>query len=274
MGNAAVITILLIVANVLFSWKGFKNSAFFDSYKFEIDPILVHKDYKRMITSGFLHANWLHLIMNMYVLFSFGSILEMILGWPVYLIIYFASLIGGNLLALFVHRHHSDYNAIGASGAVSGVVFATIALFPNMNVFFLPGWLFAIIYVGASIYGIKTKKGNIGHDAHLGGALIGMIVAILFNPQILLINYIPILLITIPAIVFIVLIASKPHILIIDGIGKSKTSDIEKYTIDQRFNADKNQQQQEIDRILDKINRKGANSLTEKEKETLKEFTR
>jgi len=272
--DTPIVTLLLIVANVLFSYKGFTNNAFFDGYKFEVDPILIHKDYKRLVTSGFLHANWMHLILNMYVLFSFGSILEMLLGHTAFLVIYFASLIGGDLLALFIHRNHGDYSSIGASGATNGIVFATIALFPGMIIFFLPGWLFGVIYIGISIYGIKTRKGNVGHDAHLGGALIGMVTAILFRPETLLHNYLPVLLLTIPAIAFIILIASKPHVLIIDGFGKSKKSEIKQYNIDHRFNATKNQQQQEIDRILDKINQKGAKSLSDKEKETLKELTR
>jgi membrane associated rhomboid family serine protease len=277
MGNIGVAGILLIAANVLFSYRGFKNHTFFNAYKFEIDPILVRKDYKRLITSGFLHVDWIHLFFNMYTLYAFSGVLETFLGWPIFLVIYFASLIGGDLLALFIHRNHHHYSAVGASGAVSGVIFATIALFPHaeLRVFFIPmpSWLFGILFVAGSMYGIKSKRDNIGHDAHLGGALIGMLVAILFMPQVLQVNYIPILAIVVPTILFIVILATKPHLLLIDT-SKKQSEFMKNYNQDQRFNAERNQRQQEVDRILDKINRTGAGSLSEKEKETLKNHVR
>lgn len=272
-------TLLLIVANVLFSYKGFKNPSFFNANKFEIEPILVRKDYKRLVTSGFLHIDWMHLVLNMYTLYIFSGGLEAHLGWLKFLVIYFGSLIGGDLLALFIHRNHSNYSAVGASGAVCGMIFAGIALFPDMKIsllgpaLFVPSWLFGILFVAGSIYGIKSKKSNIGHDAHLGGALFGMLIAILLKPEVLQYNLLPIVAISIPTIVFIVLIATKPHLLMTENFFRKKPS-LEGFNQDQKFNAEKNLKQQEIDRILDKINRTGAKSLSEKEREALREHTR
>src|ERR1041385_2082240 len=102
MTDTGIIGLILIIANIAFSYKGFTNQLFFDGYKFEIDSILVNKDYKRLITSGFLHVGWTHLIFNMISLFAFSGIVENYLGSLQFLIIYFASLVGGDLLCLFV----------------------------------------------------------------------------------------------------------------------------------------------------------------------------
>jgi len=101
-----IIGTILIIANIAFSYNGFTNAAFFERYRFEVDRILIYKDYKRLITSGFLHVGWTHLIFNMLSLYAFSGLIEQNLGEIKFLIIYFASLIGGNLFSLFVHRNH------------------------------------------------------------------------------------------------------------------------------------------------------------------------
>ena len=278
MTNSGILGLILIVANIVFSYKGFASDLFFEQYKFEVDKILIFKDYKRLITSGFLHVSWMHLIFNMISLYAFSGLIEMTLGGLRFLIIYFASLIGGYLLSLFVHRHDADYSSVGASGAICGVMFASIALFPGFGVglFFIPvsipGWAFGILFVLFSMYGIKSKKDNIGHDVHLGGALIGMAVALIMQPSALIENYLTILLIAVPSIAFIYLIITRPHILLIDNF-YFKTHQ-KYYTIDEKYNVEKNNRQQEIDRILEKINKKGMNSLSKEEKEKLEEYYR
>ena len=272
MTGTGITTLLLIIANIAFSYKGFTNETFFDGYKFEVDKILVKKDYKRLITSGFLHVGWTHLIFNMMTLYFFSGPVEYYFGAFQFLLIYFASLIGGDLLSLLVHRHHADYSSVGASGAVCGIIFASIAVFPEMRIFFIPGWLYGIVYVLFSIYGIRSKKDNIGHEAHLGGALVGMLVALIMKPDAFLENYFAILLITIPTIVFIYLIASKPQILFVDNLFFKAHND--HYSIDHKYNEERTMRQQEIDKILDKIAKHGIHSLSRKEKELLKEYSK
>ncbi|WP_370003750.1 rhomboid family intramembrane serine protease, partial [Winogradskyella sp.] len=212
-----IASLLVIIANLIVSYKGFSNNLFFDNYKFNVDKVLISKDYKRLISSGFLHADWMHLIFNMASLYFFSALLENKIGPTLFFLIYFISLIGGNLFALYIHRNHGDYSAIGASGAVSGIIFASIALYPGLGVgfiilpFSIPSWIYGILFVVYSIYGIKTKRDNIGHEAHLGGAIIGLIVALIIQPIAFFNNYITILLITIPTLVFMYLIITKPY---------------------------------------------------------------
>jgi membrane associated rhomboid family serine protease len=278
MSGTGIIGLLLVVSNFIFSYRGFTNQFFFDGYKFQVDKILVNKDYKRLLTSGFLHVDWLHLIFNMISLLAFSGLIETYLGSIPFLVIYFASLIGGDLLSLFIHRNHGDYSSVGASGAVCGVIFACIALFPGMDISFfgigigIPGWLYGIVFVLFSIYGIRSRKDNIGHDAHLGGALIGMLVALLMRPAAFAENTTTILLVAVPTIAFIVLIITRPHFLLIDNFFYKAHHD--NLTVDQRYNIEKRSKQAEIDRILEKIHRTGMNSLSKKEKDMLDEYSK
>jgi len=273
------INFLLIIANLIASYNGLSNRRFYNRYVFQVEKILVYKDYKRLITSGFLHVSWLHLLFNMITLYAFGGGLEGYLGQSSfgqleYLLIYFAGLIGGNLLSLYIHRNHPGYKSAGASGAIAGVIFGAIALFPNMSIgFFLipisiPAWVFGLVYMLISIYGIKSKKENVGHDSHLGGALIGMLVAILFKPSVLIDNYLPILIITVPALVFLYMIITNPNFLLVDNYFFRNQEDY--YNIDHKYNQERANRQKEIDRILEKIHKKGMKSLTREEKELLK----
>lgn len=276
MTENGIIGLILIVANVAISYKGFNDSRFFDKYKFEVDKILINREYIRLISSGFLHVDWIHLAFNMLSLYLFSGLIENGLSWISFLIIYFTSLIGGDLLALFINKNNGDYSAVGASGAISGLIFACIALFPGIGIgffglgFFIPSWIYGILYVAYSIYGIKSKKDSIGHEAHLGGALIGMLVAIALKPSAFAQNYILILVILIPIIIFIYIIATRPQFLIIDGFKTHKKP----YTIEDRYNENKVNKQKEIDAILEKIHKKGMTSLSAKEKQTLEEHSK
>ncbi len=278
MTDIGIIGLLLIITNIAFSYKGFTNQLFFNNYKFGVDGVLIKKDYLRLITSGFLHVNWTHIIFNLMSLYAFSGLLETQLGSLYFLLIYFTSLIFGNLLALFVHRHHGDYSAVGASGAVCGVIFASIALFPGLGIgffglpFSIPSWIYGILYISYSIYGIKSNKDNIGHEAHLGGALAGMLLAIILQPISLKENYLTIFVITVPTIVFIYLIITKPQFLLIDNYFFKTHKKY--YNIDHKYNEAKVNKQKELDKLLDKISRKGIDNLSQKEKKKLEEYSK
>lgn len=262
-------TILLIVITCIISYKGLKNELFIDRYSFNIEKVLVYKEYIRLISSGFLHINWLHLVVNMFVLWAFGSGMEASLGISRFLLIYFSSLLGGNLLALWIHKHNESYASVGASGAVAGLIFASIALVPGLKIFFLPSWMFGVAYVLYTIYAIRSRRTDVGHAAHLGGALIGMTVAVLLFPYVLVEHWLPILAILLPGIALIVIMIHRPELILIN-----KRSQEKQFTIEDRYNISKKNYQEDIDRILEKINQKGISSLTKKEKQMLDEYSR
>lgn len=270
-----IVTWILIAANIIVSYMGFRDQDFFSRYSFEVDKILIYKDYKRLITSGFLHVSWMHLIFNMFSLYFFSNGLESHLGILKFLVIYFASLLCGNLFSLFVHKNHDSYSSVGASGAVCGVIFAAIALFPGLDIWFLipiPAWIYGIVFVLYSIYAIRSRKENIGHEAHLGGALAGLVIAIIMEPSALLTNYITILLIFIPSAVFIYIILTKPGLLYVDNYFHRTNRNF--YSIDHSYNAQKMDVQKRVDKILEKIHQKGIKSLTQREREILDEYSR
>ena len=269
-------TLLLTLITVVFSYQGLQNKTFFDKYAFNIEGVLRYKEYYRLISSGFLHGSWWHLLFNLYALFSFGETLEMVIGGTNFLFIYLVSLIGGNILSLYIHRFDSQYTAIGASGAVCGVIFASIVIFPDMEIgmfllpFSLTSWMYGLLFVLISIYGIKSRMSNIGHDAHLGGALLGMLVAIGLYPESLQNNYLPIVLVVTPTLAFIFLIIKRPDYLFIE---KFTFNQKDYKNIDDDYNERKVTRQHEIDAILEKIHSKGFDSLSEREKEILERFS-
>src|SRR5688500_4461975 len=107
--TSGMISLILIIVTAFVSYRGFKDHFFFEKYEFGVDKVRLYKDYKRLITSGFLHVNWMHLIFNMLGLFFFAGSLIAILGPIQFLLIYFASLAGGNLLSLLVYKNQGDY---------------------------------------------------------------------------------------------------------------------------------------------------------------------
>ncbi|WP_394420785.1 rhomboid family intramembrane serine protease [Tenacibaculum mesophilum] len=184
------IIIILIVANVLVSLKGFSDAAFFDRYKFQVQRILGGEKI-RMLTSGFLHVDWLHLGFNMYALYLFGKVVDSSFGTFNFILIYFVSLISGSMYSLYQHKKTPYYSAVGASGAVSGVIFSSIMLYPSMELVMLPipipipGYVFGVGYLLYSIYGMKNQVGNIGHSAHLGGAIGGYLITLVLRPGVI-----------------------------------------------------------------------------------------
>jgi membrane associated rhomboid family serine protease len=271
-----MISIILIIANVLVSYKGFKDVFFYEKNSFKVDNVLLYKEYRRLATSGFLHVNWMHLIFNMLAFYFFSSGLEGSIGPINFLIIYFAGLVGGNLLTLLLHKGDGGYSSVGSSGAIAGVIFTSIALVPGMKIGLLflpisiPAWLFGLLYMFYSIYGIRSKRDNIGHDAHLGGALAGMAVGLLMYPSALASNYITILIITLPAIIFLYLIIKHPSYLLVDNLFYKKQR---KLNLEDKYNIRKKAKQQELDEILEKIHRTGMKSLTRREKMLLEEYS-
>jgi membrane associated rhomboid family serine protease len=185
--QAAMSTFLVILLTAVVSLLGFQNRMVVEKYIFEPERILAWKEYYRLITSGFLHADFIHLALNMVSLYLFGRSVERMLGPGQFLLVYFGAVIGGGLLSLYVHRHH-EYRAYGASGGVCGIIFSYMLLFPGARIsalplpIFIPAWLYAIGFMVGSFYAMKAGRDNVGHDAHLGGAIVGLLLTAALQP--------------------------------------------------------------------------------------------
>ena len=187
MGNLSTVTIVIIAANVIMSYKGFGDYGFFERYKFNVGGVR-RGEQIRMLSSGFLHVDTTHLLFNMITLYFFANVVIAYMGTLDFLIIYVSSLILGNLLSLYFHKDEYYYSAVGASGAVTGILYSAILLEPDMSLYMffipvpIPAYVFGIGYLLYSIYGMKRQLGNIGHDAHFGGAIGGYVVTLILAP--------------------------------------------------------------------------------------------
>jgi membrane associated rhomboid family serine protease len=275
MPDFGIVGLLILLATFLASYQGFKSPDYFDRYVFRVSDIRYGRQYYRLLTSGFLHTGWWHLLLNALTFYYFSSSVEYMVGYQNFLIIYAVSLVGGNLFSLFLHRNESDYSAVGASGAVSGLVFASIALYPGAQVgmlgVFMPGWLYGLLYVVVSAYGITARRDNIGHDAHLGGGLVGLATVVAMRPELLRTNYLVIAAIVVPALAFFYLLFTKPAGLVLGNLFSSGPS---YQTVDDRYHAQQRQQEEDLDQLLDKINQKGIDSLNAREKKQLEKLSR
>ncbi|MFS4468230.1 rhomboid family intramembrane serine protease [Maribacter sp. 2210JD10-5] len=210
MNDIDIATIAIIGANILVSLKGFNDSYFFDRYKFAIGAIRAGQK-ERMFTSGFLHVDIPHLFFNMFTLYFFADVVIGWFGQMKFLIIYAISLLAGSLLALFFHKDEPYYSAVGASGAVTGILYSAILLQPNDSLYIMfipvpiPAYVLGIGYLLYSIYGMKSRLGNIGHTAHFGGAIGGYATTLLFLPSLLQTDTLMVLLLAIPIILLFIL---------------------------------------------------------------------
>ena len=204
-----MILIIIIAVTVLISYKGFNDFSFFRKFEFHVGSILKGEQI-RMISSGFLHVDMGHLFFNMITLWFFAPLVLTYLGNWTFVLIYMGSLIFGNLLTYVFNKNNYTYRAVGASGAVTGVLYSAILLQPDMmlGLFFvipIPAYLFGILYLLYSIYGMKSQNDNIGHSAHFGGAVGGYIITLIEQPQLLVDHTMMVVLLTIPIIVLFIM---------------------------------------------------------------------
>ncbi|MGB5419782.1 rhomboid family intramembrane serine protease [Algibacter sp.] len=210
MGKLDLVTIIIIAANVIISYKGFNDFSFFEKYKFNVGGVK-RGEQIRLFSAGFLHADTQHLLFNMLSLYFFADVVIALLSPIQFILIYIGSLLVGNLLSLYFHKNEYHYSAVGASGAVSGIIYSAILLQPGMNLYMffipipIPAYLFGIGYLLYSIYGMKNRIGNIGHDAHFGGAVGGYLITLMLSPWLFETNLLMIGLLAIPIIILFAL---------------------------------------------------------------------
>ncbi len=208
--NQFIFTYSIIGITSLITFYALKNETFLEKTLFSIDGIIGSNEYYRILSSIFIHANSGHFLFNMFSLYSFAMGVEMKYGAGVTAYIYLFSGTGAGILSLILHRNDRNYRALGASGAVCGIIFASIFLIPGGSIIIfplpvpIPAWVYAMLFVAGSIYASNRMAEGIAHDAHLGGALIGIITAGTIDPQALTDNSFLLGAVVIPIVLFFV----------------------------------------------------------------------
>lgn len=189
------ITLMLILIIALVSIMTFLQKEIMSNLQFNAYKVIHRHQYYRIVTHAFVHANWEHLLVNMIVLYSFGRAVEHYfemnfgsIGTSYYLILFFASVIFSILWSLYKQRNNPYYNAVGASGAVSAILFTAIFFDPWNNIYFfgilpIPGIIFGGLYLYYSYYMSTKNVDNIGHDAHFLGAIFGLFFPVVLRPS-------------------------------------------------------------------------------------------
>lgn len=186
---------LIIGVTSLISYLAFSNHELAQKMQFNAAKVFHEKEYYRLISHAFVHSNWTHLIVNMLVLFFFGRNIDVYFSYyfgqkatAYFLVLYIGGILASNIWSLIRHKDNFYYNAVGASGAVTAVLFAAIFFDPWAKLYLfaflpIPGILFAVGYLIYSYQ--KGKKGddNVAHDAHILGALFGFVFPILLKPN-------------------------------------------------------------------------------------------
>jgi len=203
--NLDISLIVLICINAFVSYKGFNDPYFLRKYDFHVGSIRAGEQI-RMFSSGFLHADMQHLILNMLTLYFFAPLVLIYLGDVWFLLVYLGSLLSGSLLTLYLHKNEHSYRALGASGAVMGVVFSAVLLEPEAKInFFIPAWIFGLLYMLFSIYGMRARRDNIGHTAHFGGAMAGYAITLCRVPELFYTETWLVIVLAIPIILLFIL---------------------------------------------------------------------
>lgn len=205
----SILTAIIAITAVT-SFKGFSDESFFRKYQFHIGSIRAGEQI-RMVSSAFLHGDIAHLAFNMLTLFFFGPVVISYLGATSFLLIYFGSLLFGSLLTFVFHKNDFNYTAIGASGAVTGILYSAILFQPDRSLYLffipipIPAYIFGIGYLLYSIYGMKAKNDTIGHTAHFGGAIGGYALTLLKEPHMFTDNTTIVIVLAIPIVILFVM---------------------------------------------------------------------
>lgn len=186
--SLTVLTLLILIG--LTSLRGHRSTDFRTRWLFDAEGIRLRREYHRFVTGCGLHADFPHFAFNAITIYLFGTSLALAWGPAWMLIVFFVSVLTGSLLTYWINRY-KDHRALGASGGACGLVFAFILTHPGAGVslgfipIFMPGWIYAILFIGGSYIAHRRKQDNIGHAAHLGGAVGGALLMMLRSPGLL-----------------------------------------------------------------------------------------
>jgi membrane associated rhomboid family serine protease len=278
---ATLILVAVTVAASLYAWR---HERFYEKHLLDTARVRHAGEWRRMLGSGFLHADPVHLAFNMLALYSFGGAVEAAQGPLALLAVHLLGILGGSALSLFVHRNE-EYRAVGASGGVCAVLFAAILLFPGMSVrvflipVAIPSLVFAPLYLILSTIGLKKRLGNVGHDAHIGGSVTGLLVVAALHPEALRRGagvYLAVL--ALVTLAFVLAYGAglgyRLRRLRRRGAAAAGRAAGRESAPEAAAGAKADRDQRELDRLLDKVWEKGAVGLAETEKRRLEELAR
>ncbi|TGK41157.1 rhomboid family protein [Leptospira andrefontaineae] len=269
------LSILIFVTTLYGSYKGIVSNKFIDKYLLSSEGVLFRKQYYRIISSAFVHADWPHLIFNMasFALFAFDFEKEQ--GILKLLLVYFSSVIGGSIFGLINNQRNPDYQAVGASGGISGLVFASILSSSPFSIILyiplaieIPDWVYAYLFLSISYIGMQMKKGNIGHDAHLGGAIVGIIFITLLSYENVGQRY----LLALGLSGFNILLIC--HYFYRKGFNGFDIGRIFKKIKERRISVRQEAIVLDLDKILDQVYKHGQESLSERDRRRLEEISK
>ncbi len=210
------VTLIVILVTSVVSLIAFQNRELMLKLWFHEYSILERKEWYRLISHALVHGSMMHLLFNMMTLFFFADVINDAFGPAKFLIIYIVSIFSGGLVSLIIHKKQPNYTAVGASGGVVGILFASIAIYPFAKITIFPfpfgidGWIFAVLYLSFTVYSMKyMQESQIGHDAHLGGAIAGIVSVFVIDPSVVIEHGIYLLAMLVPVVIGIFYISKN-----------------------------------------------------------------
>lgn len=190
------VTLILIIITAAVSIYAWSNQNLMESWIFHPYTVSKKHQYYRVVTSGFLHADWMHLFFNMFSFYAFGPVIEEVLkgyygpqiGSLLFLLLYIGGIIISDIYTFIKERNNFNYHGLGASGGVASIIFASVIISPLTKILIfpipvgIPGFIFAFLYLAYSYYMGKKMADNVNHDAHFFGAVYGVILTFILLP--------------------------------------------------------------------------------------------
>ncbi|MBS1562533.1 MAG: rhomboid family intramembrane serine protease [Bacteroidetes bacterium] len=202
----------IVIITAMITIVAFRDVSLMERWLFVPQRVLRDRQWYRLLTSGFIHADYMHLLFNMVSMLFIASYVEHVLGVVRMVPLYVAGIVVGNLATMALRRHEPWMRAVGASGGVSAMIGALICMIPDASFMIfpvpipIPAWIYGILFLVGSIFGMRRGTDNIGHEAHAGGMLVGIAAIVMYRPLMIVDHILYVALVVIvPTVVWLVL---------------------------------------------------------------------